>query len=303
MSSGIINTGSKPRLLLPGITELFGLNYDELKAVHPLVYNKQSSERNYEEAVQLVGVGQAEKKGEGEAVGVDSYKQGYARRTQHEVWAKKIRITMEAFDDDLYLKQAQVLSKELAKGLFHAKETNAASLFNNATSTNAPFLGADGVALLANNHPLGIGGTFSNISTSDLSELALEDAMIAMAGWVDPAGLLQDSDVRCLLIPRQNRYIAHRILKSELRPGTADNDANALYDRMDIPKTLEWRFLTDVDSWFLVTDVDGFVYYDRQAATPHHYEDDETMDQLYMMYERYSFDHYDPRCVYGSLGA
>ncbi len=301
--AGIITTGSKPRLLVPGIDKLFGLNYDQLKAKHPEIYSMKSSKKNFEEAVKLVGVGQAELKGEGDAIAADSISQDYARRTPHNVWGKSVRITMEAFEDDLYLSHAQVLSKELAKALFHAKETNAAALFNNATSTSAPYVGADGKAFLASDHPQAGGGTISNLSTSDISELALENAMIAIAGWTDDAGLLMDADVKCLLLPTANRYKVHRILETPLRSGTAENDANALRDRGDIPKVVEWRFLTDTDSWYLLTDVDGLVGYNRTNPTSHYYMDDKTMDHYYSKHERYSFDYYNPLSAYGSLGA
>ena len=301
--SGIITTGSKPRLLLPGITELFGMNYKQLNAIHPELYEKKASQRNYEEAVQLVGTGVAEEKGEGAAISVDSYKQGYTRLTQHKVWAKKMRITMEAFEDDLYLKQAQMISKSLAESLFHAKEINAAAIFNNATSTSAPYVGADGKALLASDHPTGSGGTFSNIVTSDLSELALEQAVINIYGFVGSNGLRMLAQPKCLLIPRNSIHIAHRILKSDLRSGTADNDVNALRDMGAIPKIIPWQFLTDSDSWFVLTNVPGLCYYERMGLTPHTHQDNDTLDQIYMMTERYSFDHYDPRVVYGSMGA
>lgn len=303
MATGVITTGSHPRLLLPGISMLFGQFYNQLDAKHMEIFAKKMSKRNYEEAVQLVGVGQAEKKGEGEPIAIDSTKQGYARRTVHNVWHKAIKITMEAFEDNLYQDQSKILSKELAKALFHTKETNAAAILNNADSTSAPYVGADGKALLASDHPLGRGGSFSNLSTSDLSELALENAMIAIAGWVDNSNLLLNANVKSLVIPRQNRYTAHRILRSNLRAGTADNDANALKDMSDVPSIIEWRFLTDSDSWFLLTDQDGLCFYERKGQESRYFQEDTTLDNVYMMYERYSFDHYDPRAIYGSMGA
>lgn len=302
--ASIITTGSHPRLLLGDISELFGAHYNQLDAKHGKVFRKKSSQRNYEEAAQLVGMGMAEKKDQGAPISLDSTKQGYSRRTYHEVWQKSAKITMEAVDDNRHLDQAAELSKHLARSLFHAKETNAAAIFNNATSTSAPYVGADGVALLSASHPLGGGaGTFSNLSTSDLSELALENAMIAIAGWVDNNNLLMNAKVKGLLIPPENRYTAHRILMSDLRSGTADNDANAIKDRNDVPEIMEWRFLTDSDSWFLLTDQDGLCFYERMAAKPSYEQEFLTKDHIYTMMERYSFDHYDPRAVYGSMGA
>jgi hypothetical protein len=301
--SGPVTTGLIPRLLLPGITELYGMKYKQLPSVHDKVYKKMKSERNYEEAVQMVGLGMAEIKGQGEAIAIDRFKQSYARRTQHDTWTKAVKITMEAFEDNLYQNQASFLSGELAKALFHAKESRSAALFNNATSTSAPYLGADGKAFLASDHPTGSGGTFSNIATSDISELALENAVINIYGYVGSDGLRMLARPKCLLIPRQSAFEAERILKSTLRSGTSDNDANALFQRKDIPQVLEWQFLTDSDSWFVLTDVDGLMYYERMAAKPHYHQDDATMDHLYSIFERYSFDYTDPRAVYGSMGA
>lgn len=299
----IVTTGSHPRLLLADISHLFGAHYKQLDAMHAMVYKRKSSERNFEEAVQLVGMGQAEKKDQGSPIQIDGTKQGYTRRTYHEVWQKSAKITMEAVKDNRHLNMAAEFSKHLARSLFHAKETNSAALFNNATSTSAPYVGADGKALLATDHPLAGGGSFSNTVTSDLSELALENANIAIAGWVDNNSLLINAKVKSLMIPPDNRYVAHRILKSEYRSGTADNDANALKDRNDIPSVMEWRFLTDADSWFLLTDQDGLCFYDRQGAESSYEQEYLTKDHIYTVMERYSFDHFDPRCVYGSLGA
>lgn len=301
--ASIITTGSHPRLLLADISELFGAHYKQLDALCDKVYMKKKSQLNYEEAVQLVGMDMASKKDQGSAIEIDGTKQGYSRRTYHEVWQKSAKITMEAVDDNRHLNQATELSKHLARSLFHAKETNAAALFNNATSTSAPYVSADGLAFLSSAHLLGGGGTYSNLSSSDLSELALEDAQIAIAGWVDNNNLLINAKVRSLLIPSNNRYTAHRILRSDLRVGTADNDANAIKDRNEIPQILEWRFLTDTDSWFLLTDQDGLCFYERMASRPSYEQEYLTKDHIYTMMERYSFDHYDERCVYGSVGA
>ena len=297
---GIINTGSFPRLLLPGITTLFGMEYSQLDGLHDKIFQKKSSQRAFEEAVQLVGMGMAEKLGEGEALQLDTTKQGYSRRTYHEVWSKAAMITQVAFDDNLYQDQAQVLSKQLAKALFHAKENNARLLFDNCTSTSAPYVGADGKALLATDHPTGSGATFSNLSTSDLSELALENARNAIRGWVGSDGLLINANIKGLLVPPQLRFEAHRILMSTQRSGTANNDTNAIRELGMIPQIMEWAFLTDTNNWYLLTDVDGLVMYERKAMEPRYYMENETMNHVYQMSERYSFDYFDPRAVYGA---
>lgn len=302
MSAGIITTGSHPRLLLPGITELFGSAYKQYDPVHPKVFNKKSSERNFEEAVQLIGVGMASKLDEGSALEVDSTKQGYARRTQHEVYGKLIKITQQAFDDNLYLSQAQELSRELAKSLFHAKETVSSDIFNNATSTSAPYVGADGKALIASDHPTGVGGTFSNLSSSDLSEIALENAVIAIKKFVGSDGLKMMAKPKSLLIPVDSEFIAHRIFKSNYQVD-GNMNSNALKDRNDIPNVMPWVFLSDTDSWFILTDQKGLCFYERTPKKPIYFEEESSLSHFYGIWERYSFDHYDPRAVYGSMGA
>lgn len=302
MAGSIITTGSHRRALLGGIFTMFGDDYNQLDAKHAEVYKRKKSKKNFEEAIQLIGMGQAEEKEQGQPVQISGIKQGHARLTYHKVWSKGAKITMEAFEDNLHMDMAREISRNLARALWHAKESNAAKLFNNATSTSAPYLGADGKAFLANDHPLGGGGTLDNLIGSDLSELAIEDAIIQMKGWKDNGGLLINANPKALLIPKENKYVAHRILQSNLRSGTADNDANALKDMGEIPKVIVWNFLTDTDSWFILTDVPGLCYYDRDGVKARDFMEDLTYDHVYTISERYSFDHYDPRSCIGSVG-
>lgn len=305
MSTGVVTTASTPRLLVPGITNLFGMNMKQHKSVFPEIYEKKSSTRNYEEAVLLQGLGVATVKDEGSPIELDSYQQGFARRTTHQAWGKALKVTKEQFDDNLYMSVAQVASKELAKSLFHAKEINAAAIFNNATSTSAPYVGADGKALLASDHPTGLGPTFSNLASTDLSELALEQAAIDILGWIGYDGLkvLVDPKNFKLLIPRQSIFNIHRILKSDMQVDSAENNTNALKDMGVIGKVIPWVFLTDTDSWYIITGERGLCHYDRNSPEVHHYMEDRTLDSVYQIYERYSFDHFDPHAVYGSMGA
>jgi hypothetical protein len=269
-----------------------------------MLYDVKSSKRNYEEFVQLRGVGVAQEKGEGEAISIDDVAQFSDRKVVHKVWAKAIRITEEAFEDDLYQNYAQVASKELAKSLAHAKEINAAKLFNNATSTSTPYVDKFGKAFVSTGHQTGSGGTYSNITTSDLTELALENADIQMQGWVGNDGLRIMVKTKQLLIPPQLRYKAHRILRSDLRSGTADNDTNALKDMSLIPSILEWQFLEDTNNWFLLTDVDGLCHYHRMKPTSFYAMDEDTHDHKYSVRERYSHDYNgDHRCVLGGIVA
>lgn len=304
--TGVVTANSTPRLLVSGaISHLFGLAYKQHKSVYDKLYEKKSSQNNFEEAVLLQGLGVANRKGEGEAIALDSYRQAAARRTVHTVWGKALKVTKEQFQDNKHMNVAQVASKELAKSLFHAKEINAAAIFNNCTSTSAPYVGWDAKALLDTAHPTGIGGTYTNKASTDISELAIEQAVIDIMGWIGYDGLrinVDTSDLK-LIVPRQEVFNVHRILKSEYRSGTADNDANAIKDMGIISSIIPWVFLTDADAWFIKTNEGGLCYYERSAPEIHNYMEDTTMDQVYQIYERYSFDHYDPHCIYGSPGA
>lgn len=301
--AGVITTGNKPRLLLPGITRTFGLEYEKFKGIGQTIYEQMASQRNFEEMVQIVGGGAAEHKTEGAPINTDTIDQGYARRTVHKVWAKAFRITKEAFDDDLYLSHANVLAKEMAKALFHAKEANAAALFNNCTSTSAPYLGADGKAYYASDHPLGRGGVLDNLASVAISELALEQADIDIRGWQDNSGRPAMAKIKKLLVPRQLIPDVHRILQSDRRSGTADNDANYLKDKGIIPSVEAWIYLTDVDAWHLLTDQAGLMQFNRTGTETDVEQEPYTKDKIYSMTERYSFDYYDPRAGYGSAGA
>jgi hypothetical protein len=302
MANGVITSFDKPRLLIPGIKVLYGDAYKQFSPVYQQIYELKSSERAYEEAVQLQGVGMAEIKGQGQAIATDSTAQGFARRSVHQVWAKAIRITMEAFDDNLYEDQASTLAKELAKALMHAKETVHAAPFNNLTSTSAPYLLSDGKALAASDHPGGIGPSFSNILNSDFNQLALEDADIQIQGWTGYDGLRMLANIKAMVIPRQLKYDVRRVMESDLESGTANNDKNVVKDT--VGKIIPWQFITDADSWSLLTDVpNGFVSYQNFTAKTNHYQDDKTLDQYYQMYERYVSDVVDPHCGLFSPGA
>lgn len=197
------------------------------------------------------------------------------------------------------------MAKELAKALFHAKEVNAAALLNNSTSTSAPYLGGDGKALLATDHPTGSGATYANKPSvdADLSELVLEQACIDIMNFVGADGLkIMARPVR-LIVPNASIFDAHRILKSDKQADTANNTTNALKDKGLLQEVVNWSYLTDNDMWMVITDVPGAVCYQRAKQELSHYSDDNTFDEVYTIKERYSFDYTDPRHFYGSVGA
>ena len=304
MAAGIITTGTFPKLLLPGIRELFGLEYSQLEKVHERVFDKMSSERNFEEVLELGGVGLATTKTEGSMISYDSAKQGVAARFVHTVYGKGMILTREAIEDNMYLSLAQVMTREIAKSLVHAKDTIAANIFNRAQ--NGSYLLADGVVLCATNHPVTTGGTFKNRPTTnaDLSETSLEQAIIDIYDLVGSDGLKIDVTPRQLLIPHNLIFDAHRLLKSELRPNSANNDTNAAKDMGLISEIVPWRRLTDADAWFILTDVrPGRVLYQRRDPQMDSENDFDTQNAKFLGTERYSLGVADTRSVYGVAGA
>lgn len=301
--AGTITSASHPRLLVGDISHLFGMHYAQHKPIAEMVYKKKSSQRNFEEAVQLSNIGEMEEKAESAAIVLDSFSQGHARLTTHKVWTKAVKISMEAVDDNRHLNMSTEIPRIIARSKWHTVESQGSALFNNATSTSAPYLGADGKALLASDHGLVKGGSVSNLSSSDLSELAIENARIAIDDFRDNANLRMNAQIKCLLIPSNSQFLAERVVNSPARVGTADNDLNAIDKLGTIPKILKWNFLTDTNSWFLLTDQPGLCYYERMAAKPFYYQEDNTFDHVYGMKCRFSFDYFDWRSVYGSMGA
>lgn len=308
MAAGIITQNTAPRMLLPSaISTIYGTEYEiaAKKAIHTKLYEMKTSDRAYEEALQLVGIGPASLKDEGGTIEMDSYQQGYDRLSYHQVWAKKMRITEEAFEDNKHISQAQTMGKMLAQSSLLAKEINGHALFNNPTSTSAPFVGADGVAFLSTAHVLSKGGTLANKPSvdADLSEAAIEAACQGIWNWTDDANNRIFLKPKALFLHQNQVFDAHRILKSSLRVATADNDANALMDMGMIPEIIPSVYLTDTDAWFILVDGPGLVMYSRYATEQFSYNDDQTRDLVFGIKDRYVFDYYDPRAVFGSVGA
>lgn len=304
MAAGIITTGTFPKLLLPGIRELFGLEYSQLPKVHERVFEKMSSEKNFEEVLELAGVGLATSKTEGAMISYDSAKQGITQRFVHTVYGKGMLLTREAIEDNQYLALAQIMTREIAKSLVHAKDTIAANIFNRAF--NSSYTLADGQQLCDTDHVVATGGTFKNKLTTnaDLSETSLEQAIIDIYDLVGPDGLKIDVTPRELLIPHNLIFDAHRLLKSELRPNSANNDANAARDMGMISEIIPWRRLTDTDAWFILTDArPGRVLYQRREPMMDSENDFDTQNAKFIGTERYSLGVADTRSVFGSAGA
>ena len=302
--SGITTVNSFPIYLRTFMGESFGLDYKAHTKVGPEIFEVESSDGYLEEKVELRGMGPARQKAEGDIMELDSMGQGNVRITTHTVWGKRARVTHEAIADGRGLKHAPMISKEFARNLVVTEETNAAAFLNNATSTTGIYAGLDGKALLATDHPLGNGNTSSNTPTvaCPLSETALEQARIDISRFLGSSGEKIVVKPLKLVIPNELEFDAHRIIKSNLQAFTADNTANAIKDKGLYQNILTWTYLTDLDSWFIVTDEPGMVMYNRESPKLIHTSDELAMCENFAMVQRYSHDFYNWRHIYGCMG-
>ena len=291
--------------LLPGLNALFGLEYQKYDDEHKEIYETETSERSFEEETKLSGFSAAPVKNEGSAISYDNAQEAWTARYNHETIAMGFSITEEAVEDNLYDSLSSRYTKALARGMAYTKQVKAAYVLNNAF-TGGPTYG-DGVVLCSTAHPLISGGTNSNRPTTgtDLNETSLENAVIQIAGWTDERGLLIASKPRKLIIPPQLQFVATRLLETELRVSTADNDINALKNNGSIPEgyTIN-HYLTDPNAFFLTTDVpNGLKHFVRTPMTTGMDGDFDTGNVRYKARERYSFGVSDPLGIFGSPGA
>ena len=298
---------ARPQLLkelLPGLNALFGLEYEKYENEHAEIYETESSERSLEEEVKLSGFGAAPVKPEGSSISFDSAQESYTARYNHETVAMGFSITEEAVEDNLYDSLSARYTKALARAMAYTKQTKAAALLNTGFDT---FQSGDGVTLFNTAHPTVQGGNNANrLSTdADLNETSLEQAVIDIAAFVDERGLLIAARPRKLIVPPALMFVATRLLQSEMRTGTSDNDINALVNNGSIPEGFRVNhYLTDTDAFFLITDVpNGMKHFERTPMTTQMDGDFDTGNVRYKARERYSFGFSDPRCVFGSPGA
>jgi phage major head subunit gpT-like protein len=290
--------------LLPGLNALFGMDYKRYEDQHKQIFETETSERSFEEEVKLSGFAQAPVKSEGAALRYDNAQEAYVSRYNHETIAMGFSLTEEAVEDNLYDALAARYTKALARAMAYTKQTKAASVLNNAFS--ASFLGGDGKALCASDHPLVGGGTNSNLGTAaDLSETTLEAAVIQINQWLDERGLLIVAKPRKLVIPPQLQFVATRLLETEQRTGTADNDINALKNNGIFPGGyVVNNYLTDTNGYFIVTDIpNGLKHFVRVPLKTGMDSDFDTGNARYKARERYSFGWSDHLGVWGSAGA
>jgi hypothetical protein len=301
--AGIINTGSFPKALWPGVKKWYGDAYTDYKTEYDKLFEKFSSDRAWEEFVGKVGLGYAVVKAEGTPITYDTEQQGFTTRVQHVNYALGFIITEEMMEDDQYMVVGERRSKNLARSMRHTKEVNGANIYNRAFSASYTY--GDGVAMVSASHPNVSGGTWSNqiAVAADLSEASLEQAVIDIEAFTDDRGLLIATRPKSLIIPRQLMFEAQRILKADGRPGTDNNDPNVLKMLGSIPTVIVNHFLTDQDAWFIRTDNEGLAYVERSAMKFGQDNDFDTSNAKFKASERYSFTVFDPRCVYASAGA
>jgi len=291
--------------LLPGLNALFGLEYARYGEEHKEVYETESSERSFEEETKLSGFSAAPVKNEGSAIAYDNGQEAWTARYNHETIAQGFSLTEEAIEDNLYDSLSARYTKALARSMAYTKQVKAAAVLNNGFSSS--YTGGDGVSLFNANHPLVSGGVNSNIPTTaaDLNETSLEAAVIQISLWTDERSLLIAAKPRKLIVPPSLQFVATRLLETELRVGTNDNDINALKNNGSIPEGYAINhFLTDTNAWFLTTDVpNGMKHFVRVPLQNSMDGDFDTGNVRYKSRERYSFGWSDPLGMYGSAGA
>jgi hypothetical protein len=291
--------------LLPGLNALFGLEYARYGEEHKEIFETETSERSFEEETKLSGFSAAPVKNEGSAIAYDNAQEVFTARYNHETIALGFSLTEEAIEDNLYDSLSSRYTKALARAMAYTKQTKAAAVLNNGFDADYP--GGDGQPLFSNAHPLVSGGTNSNIpsTAADLNETSLENAVIQIAAWTDERGLLIAAKPRKLVVPPSLMFVATRLLETELRVATADNDINALKSNGSIPEGYTVNhFLTDTDGWFLTTDVpNGLKHFVRTPMQNSMDGDFDTGNVRYKARERYSFGWSDPLGMYGSEGA
>jgi phage major head subunit gpT-like protein len=302
--SGIINSSSFAKALWPGVNAWYGKAYGEYPVEYTKLFDTFKSTRQFEEDVGVSSFGLAIAKPEGAAISYDTERQAFISRYNHVVYALGFVITREIMEDDQYDVVGQRKAQGLAFSMRQTKEIIAANVYNRAET--AGYVGGDGVTLLSTSHPNFAGGTWSNRLTTaaDLSEAALEQAMIDIAGFTNDRGLLISVRPKSLIIARQNIFEAKRLVAPDGRPGVDTNDINALKALGMVPEVVVNHYLTDPDAWFIRTDVPhGMKHFERRADAFEMDNDFDTENAKFKATARYSFGWTDPRGVFGSMGA
>ena len=302
----VISRSQLVKELEPGLHALFGLEYKRWEREHAEIFTEETSERAFEEETLITGFGAAPTKSEGASVEFDSAAEQWTARYVHETVALAFAITEEAVEDNLYDTLSRRYTAALARSMAYTKQVKAANVLNNAFSSSFP--GGDGKELIATDHPTVQAGTQANepSTAADLSESSLENAIISIGGFADDRNIPVAVQARKLVIPKELAFTAQRILKSELRVGTADNDVNALNSMGMFPEGyVVNHYLTDTDAFFILTDLTntGLKMFQRRPLKTSMEPDFETGNMRFKASERYSFGFSDWRCIFGSPGA
>lgn len=287
--------------LEPGLNALFGLEYGRYERQHEEIFDEEKSSRAFEEDQMLYGFGNAVVKPEKQGVTFDEAGETYTARYTHETVALAFSISQEAVEDSLYDRLATRYTRALARSMVHTKQIKAAAVLNNSYSSGSPI--GDGVSLCNASHPTRVGNQSNILATpADLNETSLEEAIIQIQGFKDERGLRVALTGRKLLIPKELQFVAERLMVTNLRVGTADNDINAIRSMGMIPDGYAVnQFFTDPENWWIKTDCpDGFKYFNRVPVSTKMDGDFETDNVRYRARERYSFGVSDWRCVFGS---
>jgi hypothetical protein len=292
--------------LEPGLNALFGLEYKRYENQHAEIYTTETSDRAFEEEVMLSGFANAQVKAEGAGVSFDEAQETFTARYTHETVALAFAITEEAIEDNLYDRLAARYTKALARSMSNAKQVKAVDPLVNGLPGVGTFKSGDGVALFATNHPT-VAGTFKNTLTvqADLNETSLEQSLIDIAKMTDERGLRIAARGVKMIVPSENQFTAERLMKSQGRTGTADNDINAIVSMGMVPQGYRVNnYLTDTDSFYILTDVpNGMKMFNRAPLTTAMEGDFDTGNVRYKARERYSFGVSDPRGIFGVEGA
>lgn len=301
----MIMTGSFGKSLLPGVQAWFGDSYAEFPTEYTEIFKTMASGRNFEEHVGMYGLGLAAIRPEGSPTTYDTMAQTFVKRYTHDEYSLSFKISRNAIEDGLYMELAQARARALGFSMRQTKEVVGANVLNRAFNTS--YTGADGLCMINSAHLLGKGGTFSNTLTTaaDLSEIALEQALIDIAGFLNDAGLKANIQGRKLVIPKELTYEARRILGSDLQYDTANNSINAIKSLGMLPEGVAVNhYLTDSDAWFILTNCpDGLMLMERRALEIVQDTEFDTDNVAFKATERYCFGWTDPRGIYGSPGA
>lgn len=302
--TGVISTANHAKLLWPGIKALWGMSYDELSQQWSKVLEKGTSDKSFEELQEITGFGLAAVKPEGTAISYDSHSQGVTTTLRNVTYGLGFIVTEEEGDDNKYKKVGTFRSRALGFSMRQSKEIVAANLINRGFT--AAYAGGDGKELFATNHPTQGGDQSNELNpAADLSEAALETMLIQISNAKNARGMRIGLKGKMLVVPPELQFDAHRIVNSNLRPGTANNDINAMKDMGMLPGgVMVWQYMDQGDDFFIKTDLPtgGGMLLQRKEASIKKDNDFDTANDKNKSTERYVVGYGDWRWAYGSLG-